>query len=121
MAVRAETAWVASQQFLQQLAAANSTHKDWADHMMGINVLEQLMDQTPPTTWPPWLLPKLCAAVARGLSPAILSMSGQKPRSGPLFNPPPSGATAAHTTQQTALCGVGELLGRLLEVLHALT
>jgi hypothetical protein len=118
--MEAETAWATSQHLLQKLAAANSTPQDWARQMMGIHMLEQLMDQMPPSTYPAWLLPALCAAVARGLSPAILGMSGQKPRTGALFEPPRSGTTDAQMVLLTALAGVCELLGRLLEVLHVL-
>lgn len=88
--------------------------------MQGVQTLEALMDQLPQPTWPVWLLPRLCAAVARGLQPPLLGMSGQTAKSAVLYESSTrSSSNAAQKQVLHALCGVGELMCRLAEVLHA--
>jgi hypothetical protein len=44
----------------------------------GVQTLQARMGQLPQPRWPGWLLPRLCAALARGLHPHLLGILGQR-------------------------------------------
>lgn len=105
---------------LLKLASANCTVREWSTVSDAVQALESLMDATDAAAWPPWLLPRLCAAVARGLQRSLLGMSGQKPKSALLYAPRTSSNSGAVATVLHTLCAIGELMCRVTEVLLAM-
>lgn len=111
------SAWSACQQMLQQLASPNSTAREWATVAEPVQGLETMMSATYAPQWPPQLLSKLCAAVARGLHPSLLGMGGPQPKAAVLYLAPTRSNAGSVGQMLHLLCAVGELIQRLTEAL----